>query len=536
MLSFLSWDGPDSTTLPLRPSTISFPWPGFVSLPSRFRVPFSAVSSPRTRDLLILFSILALAAALRFWRLGLQPLWLDEATSASFASRPFWDCIFAEVQHPPLFNALLHFVLSSFGSSDFVLRIPSALFGVASVAALWVLARRLFSSMPAVAPVAASLAAVSPFLIYYSQECRSYSLFILLSLLSMLAFLRFCRGAANHPPGSSTWLALHTFLSALLLYTHYFSLLILLAQEIFYWRFIRLRPRAWLLSRLITAAAFAPWIFWLLTHLILEPREWLGSPWLRIPYALFRYLDGYGIAAPDLVRLSTPVSQLLREEAAAVLLTLAPLLWLLFRGARRIARDPEHRTLFAALLLLPFLPLLLLSPWLKFVHERYLAFQAPFILLLIALGLVTLPRRRRLLATLACAASISFSLAAYFAAPATVLGYEFRFGKEDWRAATSFVASQQPGLVLLAPAYLELPFSRYWDSSLPAPLLAIPEGSGSLPDLGSARRVVLVLSHSGPAEDRLRLALDVRGHLTSEKFLPRSAGIRIFVYTLRDSR
>jgi len=45
----------------------------------------------------------------------------------------------------------------------------------------------------------------------------------------------------------------------------------------------------------------------------------------------------------------------------------------------------------------------------------------------------------------------------------------------------------------------------------------------------------LVLSHSGPAEDRLRLALDSRARLVSEKFLPRAAGIRIFVYTLRDS-
>jgi hypothetical protein len=67
-------------------------------------------------------------------------------------------------------------------------------------------------------------------------------------------------------------------------------------------------------------------------------------------------------------------------------------------------------------------------------------------------------------------------------------------------------------------------------------LLAIPEGSGALPDLGSARRVALVVSHGGPAEDRLRAALDARGRLTAEKFLPRSAGIRIFVYTLRDQR
>ncbi len=494
------------------------------------------MSAPTTRDRLFLLLLLGLTAALRFWGLDRQPLWLDEATSASFAARPFWDCVFAEVQHPPLFNALLHFVVSAFGSSDFVLRVPSALFGGASVAALWFLARRLFPLMPAVAPTAASLAAVSPFLIYYSQECRSYALLILLSLLSMLALFCFSRGDASRAPGSSASLALYALLSVLLLYTHYFSVFVLLAAEIFYWRFVCLRPRAWLLARLITALAFAPWVVWVLNHLVLERREWLGSVWLRIPYALLRYLDGYGIAAPDLIRLSAPLTQILREEAAAVLLTLAPLLWLLFLGARRGARDPEQRTLFAGLLLLPFVPIVLLSPWLKVVHERYLSFQAPFVLLLVALGLVTLSGRRRRLATLACAASLSFSLAAYYAAPASALGYDFRFGKEDWRTAAAFVAAEKPDAVLLAPGYLQLPFERYWDPSLPAPLLGIPEGAGSLPDLGSARRVALVLSHGGPAEDRLRTALDARGRLTAEKFLPRSAGIRIFVYTLRDSQ
>ena len=499
------------------------------------------MSSSRLPDRLILLLILALATALRFWGLDRQPLWLDEAASAFFAARPFWDCVFAEVQHPPLFNALLHFVITFFGSSDFVLRVPSALFGVASVAALWFLARRLFPWMPDVAPLAASFAAASPFLIYYSQECRSYSLLILLSLLSFLVFLRFSRGSPSSAPrsqrlSSSFSLYLYTFLSLTLLFTHYFSLFVLLAQELFYWRFVRLRPRAWLLGRLISVLAFVPWVVWVLNHLALERREWLGSPWLRIPYALLRYLDGYSIAAPDLLRFSSPLTQLLREEALAVLLTLAPLLWLLFRGARRIAREPELRLLFASILLLPFLPLLLLSPWLKLIHERYLAFQAPFLFLLIALGLATLSRRRRLLASLACAASLFFSLAAYYTSPASLLGYQFRFGKEQWREAASFAASEQPGLILLAPDYLQLPFQRYWPSSAPATLVGVPAGSGVLPDLGSARRVALVLSHSGPGEDRLRLNLDSRAHLTSEKLLPRSAGIRIFVYTLRDSR
>lgn len=505
-----------------------------VRLPVNPQVEWGVSLTMPRRDLLIVVFATALAVGLRFYGLGRQPLWLDEATTASFASRPLWDCIFAEVQHPPLFNALVHFVIAMFGNSDFAVRAPSAMFGVLTVPLAWLLARRLFPEIHGTAAAAALLTAGSPFLVYLSQEARSYSLFVFLSILATLAFLRWSGGMNEGPRGGQTkWLSAYACLCAVILYTHYFGVLVLLVHELFYWRHSRVRARAWLVARATVAAAFAPWAVWALTHLVLERREWLGSPWLRIPYAFFRYLEGYGIAAPNLMRLEHPFIQTLREEGLAILLTLAPLVWLLIRGVGVVLRETKRRDLFTAFLL-PFVPLLLVSPWLRLIHERYLSFQVPLVLLLVAVGWATLSRKAKLAAAIASAAGLSFALAAYYASPGRAFGYTLQFGKEDWRGAAEFVAGSAPEVVIFAPDYLRIPFERYWQA--PAPtilLLGSAEGSGRLPPLGSARRVAVVISHGGSAEGiRLRGELAAQGTLVAEKHFVQQTGIRVFLYDL----
>ena len=175
----------------------------------------------------LLILLVTSAAILRFAALSRQPLWLDEATDGSFAAHPFWNCVFAEHVHPPLYRTLLHFVVLGFGNSAAALRFLPVVFGILAVPAIALLARRLF---PQVELTAATLVATSPFLIFFSQENRDYSLFILLALLSTVAFLRF--------RDTDGGLVLYCGLSILLLYTHYLAVFILLAHELVYWRYL----------------------------------------------------------------------------------------------------------------------------------------------------------------------------------------------------------------------------------------------------------------------------------------------------------
>ena len=128
--------------------------------------------------------ILLLALGLRLYRLDGQSLWYDEGTSVVLAGRD----VAAIVQgaaadiHPPLYYVLLHFWARLFGSSEVAVRLLSAIAGLGVVGAVYLLGRRLFDQQ--VALVAALLAALSPFLVYYSQEARMYILAALLGAVS----------------------------------------------------------------------------------------------------------------------------------------------------------------------------------------------------------------------------------------------------------------------------------------------------------------------------------------------------------------
>ncbi len=89
--------------------------------------------------------ILLLAAYLRLEGLGASSLWLDECYTACFSQNGLSDVIAtcASDVHPPLFIFLANAVMRFSGKSEFFLRLPSALLGVATCLATFLLARML---------------------------------------------------------------------------------------------------------------------------------------------------------------------------------------------------------------------------------------------------------------------------------------------------------------------------------------------------------------------------------------------------------
>ena len=84
-------------------------------------------------------TITTLGAALRFFQLDGQSLWLDEAISWRFASAESFSALLAEVRtdvHPPLYFALLRGWIGFFGDSEWALRSLSALLGTSAIPAL----------------------------------------------------------------------------------------------------------------------------------------------------------------------------------------------------------------------------------------------------------------------------------------------------------------------------------------------------------------------------------------------------------------
>jgi mannosyltransferase len=147
--------------------------------------------------LLLPILILLLATGLRFHQLDTQSFWNDEGNSARLSERSL-DLIIegtASDIHPPLYYLLLRGWRELVGESEFGLRSLSAFAGVLTVAGVMglgsVIGKRLTVNGKRLTVVAGLVTAVSPPLIYYSQEARMYSLLALWAVLSTLVLLKF---------------------------------------------------------------------------------------------------------------------------------------------------------------------------------------------------------------------------------------------------------------------------------------------------------------------------------------------------------
>jgi 4-amino-4-deoxy-L-arabinose transferase-like glycosyltransferase len=201
----------------------------------------------KRKVLVAVASLTALAALLRFTNLGLQSLWVDEALTAWVldpSPLDTFDNLADREATPPLYYALAWLWTRVLGEGDVALRSLSALLGTATVPAVYLAGARLVNARTGI--VAAALVATSPYLIWYSQEARSYSLAMLLAALS-LAFL----GGATSADRGRRDLVLWAITCSLLVATHYFSAVLIAVEAL--WLARRLG-----LSRLTLAALAAP--------------------------------------------------------------------------------------------------------------------------------------------------------------------------------------------------------------------------------------------------------------------------------------
>jgi|GEM_PF-1361730 len=168
--------------------------------------------------------IAALVAAVlvRFSTLALDSLWFDEAQTVRLLRMPLGEMLAAigrEESTPPLYYVLARAWTSLFGDSEAGLRSLSAVAGVLTVPAGAALARELGSRTAAA--TCAALVCMSPLLVWYSREARSYALYVLFVTVCLAAFARVMRAPAARAAGARWSFALA---GALAIATHWFAL------------------------------------------------------------------------------------------------------------------------------------------------------------------------------------------------------------------------------------------------------------------------------------------------------------------------
>jgi 4-amino-4-deoxy-L-arabinose transferase-like glycosyltransferase len=206
-----------------------------------------------------LSAVVLLALVLRLFRIGYQSLWGDEAFSVGVSrlSLPEMTEPLVNISwnHPPLHYYLLHFWLRIFGVGDFQARLLSTVFGTLSIIMIFMLARDLFDRRTAF--MAALLLAVSQLGVMYSQEARPYAQLLFFVLCSIYLFAKVLRER-----NLITWVGFVSS-SILMLYTNYYSLLLLVSMFLFILMY-RSRyplPVSWVIGGIVaTALVFIPWL------------------------------------------------------------------------------------------------------------------------------------------------------------------------------------------------------------------------------------------------------------------------------------
>jgi uncharacterized membrane protein len=163
----------------------------------------------------------AVGVVLRWW--PRSALWLDEAQSVAFARLPIH-----EIPHalradgaPPAYYLLLHLWMRVFGDGDVAVRSLSAVLSTVTLVIVWFLVSRRCGRRVAIAVTA--LLALNPFAIRYAAETRMYAL-VMLEVVVGLAAVAW---ALERP--TVRRLAVVTALAALLLFTHYWAIYLVIA-------------------------------------------------------------------------------------------------------------------------------------------------------------------------------------------------------------------------------------------------------------------------------------------------------------------
>ena len=135
-----------------------------------------------------------LAVWLRLAHLGQPSLWWDEFITIGASMRPLADMLrtlrnlgpsdISVELFPPLYHVLVHTLLPV-GNSDVLMRLPGALFGAATIPAVYFLSRNSLGRLTALC--AALLTALSVFHLHYSREVRPYPLFMFENVLALWA-------------------------------------------------------------------------------------------------------------------------------------------------------------------------------------------------------------------------------------------------------------------------------------------------------------------------------------------------------------
>ncbi|HAO64762.1 TPA: hypothetical protein DCQ44_02140, partial [Candidatus Taylorbacteria bacterium] len=316
----------------------------------------------------ILFSVFALSQ---------QSLRLDEAQSLWQVSHYPGTILYIIAQdvHVPVYEMLLYTWQQFLGNGVGASRTLSLIFFIASIPVLYLFGKLVYNSKIAI--FAATIFAISPFMNWFGNEIRMYSLLVFITLLNQYFFVKIFKEKS-----SLAWFG-YGLTAVIGVYVHYFFFLTLITQAMFYFSHRHIFPRQslkrFIIVAVLVAVAISPWLIYVRT---------LGEASNTQPT----------LAQPTTVDFFNTFSQFIigfqADPINTVFVSFWPLIVLLIFLALRKSTIVNESTVYMIFsFIAPSILLFLISLfWQPAFLSRYLIFTAPALYLLLSWLFATYPK------------------------------------------------------------------------------------------------------------------------------------------------
>ncbi|MCC6154011.1 MAG: glycosyltransferase family 39 protein [Candidatus Hydrogenedentes bacterium] len=316
-----------------------------------------------------IFIAFAVAFVVRFGDLNAKGLWYDEAMAALAARNVGIGNVLDALPLPPFYLFVIK-VFTIFGDEAYLLRLPSAFFGILTVALVGFMAWRMEGVRAA--HLALTITAICPFLVFYSRDAKMYAWLGFFQTASLCSLILYSRSN-----GAVRYLLCYVVTSLALAHVHLLGGFFIATTSIVFF-LVRLcsfvSVRKWLWTQAILALLCLPNIYFMYLRFVdMRSLEfWAPQPTpVSLYFTLTNFFAGYVVS--DHTRALTAIG--------AVILV-----------AGGLAASTRNRRELLFLLLAAAFPVLAFYG-LSAVHsnsiyvDRFLIGSAPPLLIIAAVGL-----------------------------------------------------------------------------------------------------------------------------------------------------
>lgn len=450
--------------------------------------------SRKGQILLFFLPVIALTILSRLYGLSKFGLWLDEVFSFRLAKQD-WNSLFQQAisdgVHPPLFYILLKIWILIGGESLVWLKALPLLFAIAVLVPLYLLCRDLTITFAEFC-LALIFVSLNSYLIFFAQELRMYSLLAFLSITSMYLFVRFLKDES----GSKIPAIILFAVNVLLVYTHYFGWMTVVAEGVVVLLLRRSKIKGFLAQAFAVGVCFLPWCFLVVSAMAQKGGLAGNIGWISRPGSSTIPLFLSEMHGKVPIRLTTSIGLLIFLPPVLIWL------WQVYKG-----KNQNEKLIFLLLGLVSTIPIVLAfsasqiltnSIWV----DRYLIAAAIPYILLFAVGVSRLNNlwlRRGFMALMIC-----WSLGA------GVWNFLYQRPRVNWTGLVDQISrsEQKPEKLFVLEDWAAMPFEwSLGEERLDRPIVQKVNGVGDIGDgkFWFAYRISTWKDQELPGEKLLRM-------------------------------